>query len=202
VTDAGGAGSTNSFVLTVTPVPDVPTIEGFLLGAGLMPAVEIGGRYRLEASLGQAIAGSLPTVSELNLGTGFWVFDHLADALGRSMGGVPTPAQAAKGLVFREVTVSGTEAGRRSFNPTVQMASGLRLPHARMRVASVAEGARVRIAVSGLPRARWQVQSLEGFGTGSWRDEGILQLDAEGEGFLETKGGDESAVRFYRLVQP
>ncbi|MCE2827062.1 MAG: YDG domain-containing protein [Verrucomicrobium sp.] len=202
VTDAGGLSATRSFALVVTPVPDVPTGEGFLLGAGLMPVVDAAGRYRLEASLGQVIAGSLPIVSGVELASGFWVFDLLADALGSPMGGVPTPAQAAKGLMLREVTVAGTEAGHRSFNASARMASGVRLPDARMRVASVGEGAKVRIAVSGLPRARWHVQSAEGFGTGSWRHEGILQLDAEGEGVLETSGGDESAVRFYRLVQP
>ena len=202
VTDAGGLSATRSFALVVTPVPDVPTGEGFLLGAGLMPVVDAAGRYRLEASLGQVIAGSLPIVSGVELASGFWVFDLLADALVSPMGGVPTPAQAAKGLMLREVTVAGTEAGHRSFNASARMASGVRLPDARMRVASVGEGAKVRIAVSGLPRARWHVQSAEGFGTGSWRHEGILQLDAEGEGVLETSGGDESAVRFYRLVQP
>ena len=202
VVDAGGLSATRSFALVVTPVPDVPTGEGFLLGAGLMPVVDAAGRYRLEASLGQVIAGSLPIVSGVELASGFWVFDLLADALVSPMGGVPTPAQAAKGLMLREVTVAGTEAGHRSFNASARMASGVRLPDARMRVASVGEGAKVRIAVSGLPRARWHVQSAEGFGTGSWRHEGILQLDAEGEGVLETSGGDESAVRFYRLVQP
>jgi len=66
VTDAGGLTVTRSFALIVTPVPDVPTFEGFLLGAGLMPVVGGGGRYRLEASLGQAIAGSLPKVGSLD----------------------------------------------------------------------------------------------------------------------------------------
>ena len=202
VTDAGGASATNSFVLIVTPVSDVPEFEGFLLGAGLMPVVGGDGRYRLEASLGQAIAGSLPKVASLDLASGFWFLDRLADALPGQMADLPTPAQAAKGLVLQRATVAASHTDRRSSGPTPQMASGVRLPEARIRVAAVGDTAKVRILVSGLPKARWRVHSREGFGTGSWRDDGVLQLDGEGEGFLETSGGDASAMRFYRLVQP
>jgi hypothetical protein len=202
VTDAGGLTVTRSFALIVTPVPDVPTFEGFLLGAGLMPVVGGGGRYRLEASLGQAIAGSLPKVGSLDLASGFWFLDRLADALPGQLGDIPTQAQAAKGLVLQSATVAVSHIDRLSSRPTPQMASGVRLPEARIRVAAVGDTAKVRILVSGLPKARWRVFSREGFGTGPWRDDGILQLDGEGEGFLETSGGDVSAMRFYRLVQP
>jgi len=202
VTDAGGASATNSFVLIVTPVPDVPTLEGFLLGAGLMPVVGGDGRYRLEASLGQAIAGSLPKVGSLDLASGFWFLDRLANALPGQLGDIPTPAQAAKGLMLQRATVAASRTDRLSSGTAPQMASGVRLLEARIRVAAVGDTAKVRILVSGLPKARLRVQSREGFGTGSWRDDGILQLDGEGEGFLETSGGDASAMRFYRLVQP
>ena len=202
VIDAGGLTATRSFALIVTPVPDVPTFEGFLLGAGLMPVVGGGGRYRLEASLGQAIAGSLPKVEGLDLASGFWFLDRLADALPGQLGDIPTAAQAAKGLVLQRATVAVSHIDRLSSRPTPQMASGVRLPEARIRVAAVGDTAKVRILVSGLPKARWRVFSREGFGTGPWRDDGILQLDGEGEGFLETSGGDASAMRFYRLVQP
>ena len=202
VTDAGGASATNSFVLIVTPVPDVPTLEGFLLGAGLMPVVGGDGRYRLEASLGQAIAGSLPKVGSLDLASGFWFLDRLANALPGQLGDIPTPAQAAKGLMLQRATVAASRTDRLSSGTAPQMASGVRLPEARIRVAAVGDTTKVRILVSGLPKARWRVHSREGFGAGSWRDDGILQLDGEGEGFLETSGGDASAMRFYRLVQP
>ena len=202
VIDAGGLTATRSFALIVTPVPDVPTFEGFLLGAGLMPVVGGGGRYRLEASLGQAITGSLPKVEGLDLASGFWFLDRLADALPGQLGDIPTAAQAAKGLVLQRATVAVSHIDRLSSRPTPQMASGVRLPEARIRVAAVGDTAKVRILVSGLPKARWRVLSREGFGAGSWRDDGILQLDGEGEGFLETSGGDASAMRFYRLVQP
>ena len=202
VTDAGGASATNSFVLIVTPVSDVPEFEGFLLGAGLMPVVGGDGRYRLEASLGQAIAGSLLVEAGLDLSSGFWFLDRLADALPGQMAGLPTPAQAAKGLVLQRATVAASHTDRLSSGTTPQMASGVRLQEARIRVAAVGDTAKVRILVSGQPKARWRVHSREGFGTGSWRDDGILQLDGEGEGFLETSGGDASAMRFYRLVQP
>jgi hypothetical protein len=202
VTDAGGASATRSFVLIVTPVPDVPTLEGFLLGAGLMPVVGGDGRYRLEASLGQTIAGSLPKVGSLDLASGFWFLDRLADALPGQLGDIPTPAQAAKGLMLQRATVAASRTDRISSGTAPQMASGVRLLEARIRVAAVGDTAKVRILVSGLPKARWRVHSREGFGAGSWRDDGILQLDGEGEGFLETSGGDASAMRFYRLVQP
>jgi hypothetical protein len=202
VTDAGGLMATRSFALIVTPEPDVPTLEGFLLGAGLMPVVGGDGRYRLEASLGQAIAGSLPKVEGLDLASGFWFLDRLADALPGQLGDIPTAAQAAKGLVLQRATVAVSHIDRLSSRPAPQMASGVRLLEARIRVAAVGDTAKVRILVSGLPKARWRVLSREGFGAGSWRDDGILQLDGEGEGFLETSGGDASATRFYRLVQP
>jgi hypothetical protein len=202
VTDGSGGTATRSFVLIVTPVPDVQTLEGFLLGAGLMPVVGGDGRYRLEASLGQAIAGSLPKVGSLDLASGFWFLDRLADALPGQLGDIPTPAQAAKGLVLQRATVAASRTDRLSSGTAPQMASGVRLPEARIRVAAVGDTAKVRILVSGLPKARWRVHSREGFGAGSWRDDGILQLDGEGEGFLETSGGDASAMRFYRLVQP
>jgi hypothetical protein len=202
VTDGSGGSATRSFVLIVTPVPDVQTLEGFLLGAGLMPVVGGDGRYRLEASLGQAIAGSLPKVGSLDLASGFWFLDRLADALPDQLGDIPTPAQAAKGLVLQRATVAASRTDRLSSGTAPQMASGVRLPEARIRVAAVGDTAKVRILVSGLPKARWRVHSREGFGAGSWRDDGILQLDGEGEGFLETSGGDASAMRFYRLVQP
>jgi hypothetical protein len=202
VTDGSGGTATRSVVLIVTPVPDVQTLEGFLLGAGLMPVVGGDGRYRLEASLGQAIAGSLPKVGSLDLASGFWFLDRLADALPGQLGDIPTPAQAAKGLVLQRATVAASRTDRLSSGTAPQMASGVRLPEARIRVAAVGDTAKVRILVSGLPKARWRVHSREGFGAGSWRDDGILQLDGEGEGFLETSGGDASAMRFYRLVQP
>ena len=202
VTDGSGGSATRSFVLIVTPVPDVQTLEGFLLGAGLMSVVGDGGRYRLEASLGQAIAGSLPKVGSLDLASGFWFLDRLADALPGKLGDIPTPAEAAKGLVLQRATVAASRTDRLSSGTAPQMASGVRLPEARIRVAAVGDTAKVRILVSGLPKARWRVHSREGFGAGSWRDDGILQLDGEGEGFLETSGGDASAMRFYRLVQP
>ena len=142
-------------------------------------------------------------MSGVDLASGFWFLGSFQAVLGSPMADAPTPSQAARGLRLREAAPPETGVDGRTLTQAPRMASGLRLPDARMRVVSLGEGAtRVRIAVSGLPRARWRVQSADGFGSGSWRDDGILQLDAEGEGVLETGGRDESAVRFYRLVQP
>ena len=82
------------------------------------------------------------------------------------------------------------------------MASGVRLPEARLSVSPAADAARVRVVVSGIPGARWKVQHLDGSTSERWQDSGFLQLDPEGFGVIETGSGGESAVRFYRLVQP
>jgi len=202
VADGGGLTATQSFVLTVTPVSDVPESDGFLVGAGLMPASGGEGRFLLQASLGQAMAGNLPVVSGFEWASGFWVASSLAEAMTGPLASVPTPAQAARGLAVLRLPDPPASGAGSPIPARAQMASGVRLPEARMSVAPAAGSSKVRIAVSGLPKARWKVQSLEGFGSGAWRDEGVLLLDGAGEGVIETGSGDGAPARFYRLVQP
>ena len=82
------------------------------------------------------------------------------------------------------------------------MASGIRFPEARLTVVPASDSARVRVQISGVPGSRWKVQSSDGLNVDRWLDAGALELNAQGSGFIETDAGGESAVRFYRLVQP
>ena len=199
--DPNYAGEASAVLVIRTTMESLKS-DGFLVVGGLLPVGGGDGRYLLEASMGQAVAGSLPVVLGIQVESGFWFAGALADALSGPLGGVPTATQAAKGLAALRPTTVASQAGRALETQEPQVASGVRLPEARLSVSPAADAARVRVVVSGIPGARWKVQHLDGSTSERWQDSGFLQLDPEGFGVIETGSGGESAVRFYRLVQP
>ena len=160
------------------------------------------GRFALEASLGQTIAGPVPEVMGIRVDSGFWFADRLAEALGSMGTGMPTVAEAAMGLAALPPASLSSAASRDGAARSSPMASDVRLPEARLVVMPLPDPSRVRIQISGVPGARWRLQSMDGFRTDPWRDAGEVELDSHGSGFIETDAGGESAARFYRLARP
>ena len=202
----GQSASVNPVTVKVTVAAvtdlDLLKIEAFLVGSGLLPVSDASGRYSLQASLGQSVAGTIPAVGGLRLDSGFWFADRLAEILTPTVSGTPTVAEAARGLMTLGSASASTVSQRSDETQSPQMASGIRFPEARLTVVPASDSARVRVQISGVPGSRWKVQSMDGLHADRWLDTGVLELNAQGAGFIETDAGGESAVRFYRLVQP
>jgi hypothetical protein len=199
--DANYSGKTSG-VLVIRSTVESIRVESYLVGAGLMPVGDSNGRYFLQASLGQGIAGAVPVVSGIQVESGFWMTGRLTEALNPLLVQVPSAEVAAKGIVVLSSSTSNAESGRVLRAQDPQIASGIRLPEARLSVVPLPESLRIRIQVSGIAGARWKVQSLDGLHAEGWRDQGVLELSPEGSGFIETEVVSESVMRFYRLVQP
>jgi len=202
--DANYAGQVSG-VLLIRSTLEALKSESFLMAAGLMPVTGGEGRYRLEASLGQTFAGAVPVVTGIQVEAGFWFTGRLSEALSPAGVQVPSAEVAAKGIAVLATTSSTGSSVDPSQAASVrdpQMASGIRLPEARLTVSPSPESLRVRIQVSGISGAQWKVQYLDGLRSGGWQDAGLLRLDSEGMGVIETDAVEDSAMRFYRLVQP
>jgi len=202
--DANYAGQVSG-VLLIRSTLEALKSESFLMAAGLMPVTGGEGRYRLEASLGQTFAGAVPVVTGIQVEAGFWFTGRLSEALSPAGVQVPSAEVAAKGIAVLATTSSTGSSVDPSQAASVrdpQMASGIRLPEARLTVSPSPESLRVRIQVSGISGAQWKVQYLDGLRPGGWQDAGLLRLDSEGMGVIETDAVEDSAMRFYRLVQP
>jgi hypothetical protein len=199
--DANYVGQASG-VLVIRSTMESLRSEVFLVGSGLMPVSDTDGRYRLQASAGQSFAGPMPVVSGVWVQSGFWFADEFAEALNSGGSLVPSVEVAAKGIALLETSAQPTEAKSTLRTQDPQAASSLRLPEARLVVIPVSASMRVRIEVSGIPGARWKVQSLDGLHAEGWRDAGLLELGMDGAGVIETDVSGESAMRFYRLVQP
>ena len=135
---------------------------------------------------------------------GFWFTGRLSEVLDPAGVLVPSAEVAAKGIVVLATGSSGSsvDSSQAARVREPQIASGLRLPEARLTVSPLPESLRVRIQVSGISGAHWKVQYLDGLRSGAWQDAGLLRLDSEGMGVIETDAVEDSAMRFYRLVQP
>lgn len=202
--DANYAGQVSGMLLIRSTLEALKS-ESFLMAAGLMPVTGGEGRYRLEASLGQTFAGAVPVVTGIQVEAGFWFTGRLSEALSPAGVQVPSAEVAAKGIAVRATTTSTGSSVDSSQAASVripQMASGIRLPEARLTVSPSPESLRVRIQVSGISGAQWKVQYLDGLRSGGWQDAGLLRLDSEGMGVIETDAVEDSAMRFYRLVLP
>ena len=202
--DANYAGQVSG-VLLIRSTLEALKSESFLIAAGLMSVTGGEGRYRLEASLGQTFAGAVPVVTGIQVEAGFWFTGRLSEALSPAGVQVPSAEVAAKGIAVLATTSSTGSSVDPSQAASVrdpQMASGIRLPEARLTVSPSPESLRVRIQVSGISGAQWKVQYLDGLRSGGWQDAGLLRLDSEGMGVIETDAVEDSAMRFYRLVQP
>jgi hypothetical protein len=205
--DANYAGQVSG-VLLIRSTLEALKLESFLIAAGLMPVTGGEGRYRLEASLGQTFAGAVPVVTGIKVEAGFWFMGwftgRLSEVLSPAGVLVPSAEVAAKGIVVLATGSSGSSVdssqAARVWEP--QIASGIRLPEARLTVSPSPESLRVRIQVSGISGAHWKVQYLDGLRSGAWQDAGLLRLDSEGLGVIETDAVEDSAMRFYRLVLP
>ena len=173
-----------------------------VVAAGLQPVSDPSARYYLEATLGQPIAGSMVVVSGIQLSSGFWFTDRLDQALNFGNVQIPNAEVAAKGIAMFQASASQSSASGTAKIQNPQFASSVRLTETRMTVVPVPYLLRVRIQISGIPGARWKVQSLDGLHSENWQDVDLLELDSNGTGSIETDAGTDSGVRFYRLVQP
>jgi hypothetical protein len=188
--------------LTIRKRVEGIALTGGVVAAGLQPVSDPSARYLLEATLGQPIAGSMVVVSGIQLSSGFWFTDRWDQALNFGNVQIPTAEVAAQGIAIFQASASQSSASSTTKIQNPQFASSLRLTETRMTVVPVPYLLRVRIQISGIPGARWKVQSLGGLHSENWQDVDLLELDSNGTGSIETDAGTDSGMRFYRLVQP
>ena len=141
-------------------------------------------------------------VSGIKLSSGFWFTDRWDQALNLGDVQIPTAEVADQGIATLQTSAQQSSSSSTSGTRIPQVASGLRLTETRMTVVPVPHLLRVRIQISGIPGARWKVQSLDGLYSENWQDADVLELDSNGTGSIETDAGTDSGMRFYRLVQP
>ena len=188
--------------LTIRKKVEGIALTGGVVASGLQSVNDPSARYLLEATLGQPIAGSMVVVSGIQLSSGFWFIDQFDQALNLGNVQIPTVEVAAQGIAILQASASQSSASSAVTIQNPQFASSLRLTETRMTVVPVPYLLRVRIQISGIPGARWKVQSLDGLHSENWQDADLLELDSNGIGSIETDAGTDSGMRFYRLVQP
>jgi hypothetical protein len=188
--------------LTIRKKVEGIALTGGVVASGLQSVNDPSARYLLEATLGQPIAGSMVVVSGIQLSSGFWFIDQFDQALNLGDVQIPTVEVAAQGIAILQASASQSSASSAVTIQNPQFASSLRLTETRMTVVPVPYLLRVRIQISGIPGARWKVQSLDGLHSENWQDADLLELDSNGIGSIETDAGTDSGMRFYRLVQP
>jgi hypothetical protein len=193
-----------TLTVTLTIRKQVQGIEliGGVVASGLQSVNDPSSRYFLQATLGQPIAGSMVVVSGIKLSSGFWFTDRWDQALNLGDVQIPTAEVADQGIATLQTSAQQSSSSSTSGTRIPQVASGLRLTETRMTVVPVPHLLRVRIQISGIPGARWKVQSLDGLYSENWQDADVLELDSNGTGSIETDAGTDSGMRFYRLVQP
>jgi hypothetical protein len=191
-----------SVTLTIRTTIQSIALTGGVVAAGLQPVSDPSARYFLQATLGQPVAGSMVVVSGIQLSSGFWFTDRFDQALNFGNVQIPTVEIAAKGIAVIQASASQSSVSRTSQIQIPQVASSLRITETRLTVVQVPSSLLVRIQISGVPGARWRIQSLDGLRAENWQDADLLELDSNGIGSIETDAGTDSGMRFYRIVQP
>jgi len=175
------------------------TLSSAVVAAGLQTVSDSSGRYLLQATLGQPLAGPTSTASGMQLNSGFWFTEQFSAALdGRNLVGAKLESKIRASVILRgssidapEATVMGPEMSRPTLGVT---------PSTRLTVLPVAGSGEVWIRVSGVPSGRWLIQYQDRLHSDQWLNEGLVELDGDGLGAVRAATG-VGEMRFYRLVQ-
>jgi hypothetical protein len=174
-------------------------LNGGVVAAGLQPVSDSSGRYLLQATLGQPIAGSVSAVSGMQLNSGFWFTEQFSAALdGRNLVGAKLESKIRSSVILRGASIDALEAT--VMGPEISRPALGVPPSTRLTVLPVAGSGEVWIRVTGVPAGRWLIQYQNRLHSDQWLDEGLVELDGDGLGAVRAATG-VGEMRFYRLVQ-
>jgi hypothetical protein len=175
------------------------TLNSAVVAAGLQTVSDSSGRYLLQATLGQPIAGPASAVSGMQLNSGFWFTEQFSAALdGRNLVGAKLESKIRASVILRGSSIDAPEAT--AIGPEMSRPALGVTPSTRLTVLPVAGSGEVWIRVSGVPSGRWLIQYQDRLHSNEWLDEGLVELDGDGLGAVRAATG-VGEMRFYRLVQ-
>ena len=174
-------------------------LNGGVVAAGLQPVSDSAGRYLLQATLGQPIAGPTSAVSGMQISSGFWFTEQFSTALnGPNLIGSKLEPKIRSAAMLRGPSGDAPEAIAMSSEYS-QLPLSVQ-PSTRLTVLPVVGSAEVWIRISGVPSGRWLIQYQDRLHSNEWFDEGLVDLDGDGLGAVRAATG-AGEMRFYRLVQ-
>jgi hypothetical protein len=175
------------------------TLNSAVVAAGLQTVSDASGRYLLQATLGQPIAGPASAVSGMQLNSGFWFTEQFSAALdGRNLVGAKLESKIRSSVILRSASIDAPEAT--VMGPEISRPALGVPPSTRLTVLPVAGSGEVWIRISGVPSGRWLIQYQNRLHSDQWLDEGLVELDGDGLGAVRAATG-VGEMRFYRLVQ-
>jgi hypothetical protein len=175
------------------------TLNSAVVAAGLQTVSDSSGRYLLQATLGQPIAGPASAVSGMQLNSGFWFTEQFSAALdGRNLVGAKLESKIRSSVILRGASIDAPEAT--VMGPEISRPALGVPPSTRLTVLPVAGSGEVWIRISGVPSGRWLIQYQNRLHSDQWLDEGLVELDGDGLGAVRAATG-VGEMRFYRLVQ-
>jgi hypothetical protein len=175
------------------------TLNSAVVAAGLQTVSDSSGRYLLQATLGQPIAGPASAVSGMQLNSGFWFTEQFSAALdGRNLVGAKLESKIRSSVILRGASIDAPEAT--VMGPEISRSALGVPPSTRLTVLPVAGSGEVWIRISGVPSGRWLIQYQNRLHSDQWLDEGLVELDGDGLGAVRAATG-VGEMRFYRLVQ-
>jgi hypothetical protein len=175
------------------------TLNSAVVAAGLQTVSDASGRYLLQATLGQPIAGPASAVSGMQLNSGFWFTEQFSAALdGRNLVGAKLESKIRSSVILRGASIDAPEAT--VMGPEISRPALGVPPSTRLTVLPVAGSGEVWIRISGVPSGRWLIQYQNRLHSDQWLDEGLVELDGDGLGAVRAATG-VGEMRFYRLVQ-
>jgi len=176
------------------------TLNAAVVAAGLQTVADASGRFLLQATLGQPIAGTTIGATGMRLDSGFWFTEQFSAALeGRTLVGLKSESKIRGAALLRTPGIEMSEAG--ATGPEIdQPVTGIQ-PLPRLVVMPMTGSGEVWIRISGVPADRWLIQYQDRLHSDQWFDESPVELDADGAGAVRASTG-VGEMRFYRLVQP
>jgi hypothetical protein len=176
------------------------TMNASVVAAGLQSVADASGRFLLQATLGQAIAGTTTSATGMRLDSGFWFTEQFSAALeGRTLVGNKSEPKIRGAAMLRSPGIETSEVA--AVGPEIdQPAPGVQ-PLPRLVVMPMTASGEVWIRITGVPAGRWLIQYQNRLHSAQWFDEAQVELDADGSGAVRASTG-VGEMRFYRLVQP
>jgi hypothetical protein len=189
--------------LTVTLVIR-KTLQGIIMNAsvvaaGLQSVADASGRFLLQATLGQPIAGTTTGATGMRLDSGFWFTEQFSAALeGQTLVGNKSEPKIRGAAMLRSPGIETSEVA--AAGPQIdQPAPGVQ-PLPRLAVLPASGSGEVWIRVTGVPAGRWLIQYQNRLHSDQWLNEAQVELGADGSGAVRASTG-VGEMRFYRLVQ-
>jgi VCBS repeat-containing protein len=176
------------------------TLNAAVVAAGLQTVADASGRFLLQATLGQPIAGTTTGATGMRLDSGFWFTEQFSAALeGRTLVGLKSESKIRGADLLRSPSVE--VPGSPTIGPEIDQPVTGKQPLPRLVVMPMTASGEVWIRISGVPADRWLIQYQDRLHSDQWFDESPVELDADGAGAVRASTG-VGEMRFYRLVQP